>query len=213
VPRAVRCLILRITAARACLTGMVSTTRRRSPRVLAWISPPRKSSAACGPAARRSRRGALRPRTWCRARARRSRRLMPSTGLCRAWPICPGQRGSRARLGGIIREARGCSLTALVRSGCGLVRHGKWSDHSIVDGNHPCLPAPRRFRLTVHANEASEGPGEQAAVLGQSAGSSHPRGAEIMPIDPGRSALWSGRHRHGRHNPVLGKSGLMPSAA
>ena len=32
--------------------------------------------------------------------------------------------GSRASLRGIIREARGCSLPALVRSGCGVVRHG-----------------------------------------------------------------------------------------
>ena len=33
-------------------------------------------------------------------------------------------------------------------------------------------------------NEASERPGQRAAVLGQSAGLSHPRGAEIMPLDP-----------------------------
>ena len=70
-----------------------------------------------------------------------------------------------------------------------MVRLGKWCDHSTVDGNYPNLPAPRRFRLTPHANEASEGPGQRAAVLGPSAGSSQPRDAEIMPIDPGQSAL------------------------
>jgi hypothetical protein len=33
------------------------------------------------------------------------------------------------------------------------------------------------------------GPGLYAAALGPPAGSSHPRGAEIMPIDLGQSAL------------------------
>ena len=71
----------------------------------------------------------------------------------------------------------------------GVARRGKCPDYSIVDGSHPIYLRFRRFRLTLQANEATEGPGPHAAVLGQSAGSSHPRGARIMPIDSGRSAL------------------------
>ena len=67
--------------------------------------------------------------------------------------------GARASLRGIIRGARGCSVPALVRSGRRAVHRGKWPDHSIVDGYHPDLPAPRRFRLTLPANEIFRGAG------------------------------------------------------
>ena len=87
-----------------------------------------------------------------------------------------------------------------------VVRHGSWFDHSIVDENHPSLPAPRGFRLTPHANEASEGractPPLSVRQLARRILAA-PR--LCRTIQAGQHAD-QGVHRRGRHNPELGIS-------
>ena len=85
-------------------------------------------------------------------------------------------------------------LSALGRSG-----HGgaplEVLDHSTIDTTHPYLPAH-----TVSTGTARErrfrGPGQHAGALGQSAGSPHPRGAAILPVDP--APVSADQHVHRR---------------